>query len=233
MKKTLAAAALAVSLLLSGCSGVSQEDYNSLLEENTRLQEENSNLETHINELNSQNQALTSENDDISLRNESLLEEVDMLNSQIENLTALSSVETEEATNNTDELPLNEWLSYENTLNEMQDEYILGENPGDKWYYRGSGLFVTYIDDESYNNRADEDLITGAYAQMSLNVIAHPDNIVPLYIFEWVKKNGEIVANGFVTVDENENILHTLEWNGEYSYLNSHPKQLELFYTAP
>lgn len=145
--------------------------------------------------------------------------------------TFLPSIETDEATNNTNELPLNEWLSYENTLNEMQDEYILGENPGDKWYYRGSGLFVTYIDDESYNNRADEDLITGAYTQMSLNVIAHPDNIVPLYIFEWVKKNGEIVANGFVTVDENENILHTLEWNGEYSYLNSHPKQLELFYT--
>lgn len=44
MKKSIAAAALAVSLLLSGCSGVSQEDYNSLLEENTRLLEENSEL---------------------------------------------------------------------------------------------------------------------------------------------------------------------------------------------
>ncbi len=230
MKKSVLAMVLAASLFLTGCSGISQEEYNSLLEENVRLQEEKSNLETHIDELNSHNQSLNSENDDITAKNERLLEEISMLNSQIEDLTALPSAETME-TNGSEELPLNEWLSYENTLNEMQDEYVLGENPGDKWYYRGLGLFVTYIDDESYSNKTDEELITGAYTQMSLNVIAHPNNLVPLYVFEWVKKNGEIMANGFVTVDENEKVLHTLEWNGEYSHLNSHPKQLELFYT--
>lgn len=50
MKKSVLAAALAAVVMLSGCSGVSQENYNSLVEENSRLQSENSNLkETNNN----------------------------------------------------------------------------------------------------------------------------------------------------------------------------------------
>lgn len=52
MKKSLIAAALAASLLLSGCSGVSQEEYNSLVEENSRLQAENSSLQSQYDKLN-------------------------------------------------------------------------------------------------------------------------------------------------------------------------------------
>lgn len=44
MKKSVLAAALAGVMLFSGCSGVSQDEYNSLLEENSRLQAENSSI---------------------------------------------------------------------------------------------------------------------------------------------------------------------------------------------
>ncbi len=42
MRKSVLAAALAAVMLLSGCSGVSQEEYNSLLEENSILKESSS-----------------------------------------------------------------------------------------------------------------------------------------------------------------------------------------------
>lgn len=44
MKKTVMAAVIAVVMLLSGCSGVSQDEYNSLLEENSKLKESNSSI---------------------------------------------------------------------------------------------------------------------------------------------------------------------------------------------
>lgn len=44
MKKSIIVILLTACLFLSGCSGVSQEEYNSLLEENARLQEENGEL---------------------------------------------------------------------------------------------------------------------------------------------------------------------------------------------
>lgn len=46
MKKSVLAAALAGVMLLSGCSGVSQDEYNSLLEENSKLKESSSSEST-------------------------------------------------------------------------------------------------------------------------------------------------------------------------------------------
>lgn len=61
MKKSIIAAALAAVVLLSGCSGVSQESYNSLVEENERLKSENSSLQSENSSLQSENQKLTIE----------------------------------------------------------------------------------------------------------------------------------------------------------------------------
>lgn len=53
MKKSVIAAALAGVMFLSGCSGVSQNEYNSLLEENEALKSENSSLTAKNSELTS------------------------------------------------------------------------------------------------------------------------------------------------------------------------------------
>lgn len=50
MKKSVIAAVLAAVMLLSGCSGVSEESYNSVVAENSQLKEENSELKQINNE---------------------------------------------------------------------------------------------------------------------------------------------------------------------------------------
>lgn len=55
MKKQFIAAALAGTLLLSGCSGVSQESYNSVVAENEQLKSENSSLKSANTSLSEQN----------------------------------------------------------------------------------------------------------------------------------------------------------------------------------
>jgi len=64
MKKSVLAAALAGVMLLSGCSGVSQDEYNSLLEENSRLQSENTSLQNNSSEKTSNEENSTSIEDD-------------------------------------------------------------------------------------------------------------------------------------------------------------------------
>lgn len=64
MKKQFIAAALAGTLLLSGCSGISEESYNSVVAENEKLKSEN-------NSLTAKNSELTSE----SKTNEDLLKQ--------------------------------------------------------------------------------------------------------------------------------------------------------------
>lgn len=61
MKKSILAA-LAAVMLLSGCSGVSQDEYNSLLEEKARLETENSSLQSTNSKLESEKSKATSEN---------------------------------------------------------------------------------------------------------------------------------------------------------------------------
>lgn len=50
MKKSVIAAAFAGIMFLSGCSGVSQDEYNSLIEENSKLKESSSSLESTSSE---------------------------------------------------------------------------------------------------------------------------------------------------------------------------------------
>lgn len=62
MKKTIFALCVCTCVLLSGCSGVSQEEYNS-------LKEQNSDLNSHIIELELENRRLESDNADLQAEN--------------------------------------------------------------------------------------------------------------------------------------------------------------------
>lgn len=72
MKKAIFAAALAAIVLLSGCSGVSQENYNSLVTENESIKSENSKLESENSSLKSENASLQEENSSLKSDNDSL-----------------------------------------------------------------------------------------------------------------------------------------------------------------
>ncbi len=72
MKKMVLAAALAGAMLLSGCSGVSQDEYNSLSKENSRLVTVVSSLETENSNYKSANSSLIAEKSQISIEYEQL-----------------------------------------------------------------------------------------------------------------------------------------------------------------
>lgn len=66
MKKTISALCLCTCMLLSGCSGVSQEEYNSLKEQNSDLSNKAFELEIENNRLQSENADLQAENGELS-----------------------------------------------------------------------------------------------------------------------------------------------------------------------
>jgi len=72
MKKMVLAAALAGAMLLSGCSGVSQDEDNSLSKENSRLVTVVSSLETENSNYKSANSSLIAEKSQISIEYEQL-----------------------------------------------------------------------------------------------------------------------------------------------------------------
>lgn len=66
MKKTIFALCLCTCVLISGCSGVSQEEYNSLKEQNSDLSNKAFELEIENNRLQSENADLQAENGELS-----------------------------------------------------------------------------------------------------------------------------------------------------------------------
>ncbi len=77
MKKSVLAGMLAAVMLLSGCSGVSQEKYTSLSEENKKLQQQISSLQSDNSELEGNNTTLKSENEQLTDNYEKLKKEAE------------------------------------------------------------------------------------------------------------------------------------------------------------
>ena len=74
MKKIFSIILCAAVVLISGCSVVSQEEYNSVFEEKTSLISDNENLKDEISSLKSELDKLTSENEDLQHEIEDLKE---------------------------------------------------------------------------------------------------------------------------------------------------------------
>lgn len=87
MKKSVLAATLAGVMLLSGCSEVSQDEYNSLLEENSRLKTNITLLENDIHSLQLENATLSQEKESLRIDNIVLQ---DKLNSQSDSTSDMS-----------------------------------------------------------------------------------------------------------------------------------------------
>lgn len=93
MKKVVLAGTLASVMLLSGCSGVSQESYNSLSNKNGKLQNENASLKFDNSKLESANEALEAENERISDEYKQIKSEYDQLKKEAEPYLQLSEAE--------------------------------------------------------------------------------------------------------------------------------------------
>lgn len=93
MRKSVLAAALAAVVMLSGCSGVSQENYNLLVEENSRLQSENSALQGANSRLEQENKAAEDRNKNATDAYNTLKEEYDALKEETAPYMELSEAE--------------------------------------------------------------------------------------------------------------------------------------------
>lgn len=92
MKKSVLAA-LAAVMLLSGCSGVSQDEYNSLLEENSSLSSRNDELSSKLDRQLKNNTDKYSENKKLSEEYDKLKSEYSSLESQTKDWIEFSDAE--------------------------------------------------------------------------------------------------------------------------------------------
>jgi len=210
MKKSVLAAALAGVMLLSGCSGVSQDEYNSLLEEKTKLETENSSLKSDNSKLESESSTLKSENESLQAENSELQDKI--------NEKEPNSKPTE---NN------------EISDNLKKDTFIIGAtqfetSKSNKWYYVEGNTMgitaVTYVDD--YNDIDDDIFVRNAFMDIIDITVEKPRKGV--YSFNWAKENGEIVGHAF-SMNIMGNTSQNIEWNGDYSHLNDNSTFQTLF----
>ncbi len=178
MKKSVMAAALAGVMLLSGCSGVSQDEYNSLLEENSKLKESSS--------------------------SESTSSETSTSSSTKSSLNSNTSKESSSTDNSTSSEP----KSDTSTEKYNKDVFIVGAKQCDDWYYKetetGSIEAVLYVDDYAKLDDVDE-FVKNFYTGMYNVVIEAPHHGMYTY---WVfKENGSLVTTTFLSSYMNMPVL--------------------------
>lgn len=198
MKKGIAFL-LAAIMLLAGCSGMSEESYNSVVSENEKLKSRKSSLESEYNSLKSENERLKAEN-------ESLQAEIDELNKKLE------------------PQPNEAFKKERFTIGSVQIE----TSKSNKWYYvEGDTLgitAVTYVDD--YNDIDDDIFVQNAFLDIIDIIEKKPHK--GAYSFNWAKETGEVVGQAF-SMNIMGNTSQSIEWNGDYSHLNDNSTFQTLF----
>lgn len=207
MKKIIFAATLAAVALMSGC--VSQEKYNSVVAENVGISNARSALERENNSLKSENERLQEENS-------SLKSENDSLKSNLNNPTGNETTENQ-----------NDIFKYSEFMKNGADTYI-NPDTGNKWYHGESNIFVSYIEENDYSTKTDDEMVVYLYSDMLHCVVEYPSSLVPLYTFGISDKDGNYITMGFLTMRE-DGIVARTTWYGEYERLNRNPEQLEYF----
>lgn len=93
MKKTIFALCLCTCVLLSGCSGVSREDFDSLNSTNTELEQANESLNANYKSLSDKYDELTSKNEELKKQYEDLQLDYSLLQSRTEDWVTYSDAE--------------------------------------------------------------------------------------------------------------------------------------------
>ncbi len=217
MKKKILFGAIATTILLSGCAnGVSESEYNSLFEENSKLQSENSALQSNNEDLSIKykvaedlNKSYGDEIYDLKKQNSELQEKLDSLekdnSSSASDTTSISPEELKD-------------LYKKDNFTTKSTKTITCTN-GNVWYASDQNGYVTYVPD--YSSVADKDDFAYQANMDMVQIALTHDTRKNLYSFTWAKEDGTCVAVSFFTVDKDENISGMpIIWAEDYSPLN-------------
>lgn len=233
MRKMFFAAIMAACLVLTGCSGVSQEEYDSLraeydnyvLDSNAKikdLQESNDELGRLLTNANTRA--------DNQYRNYKSVEEkyLDIVNSEeYKWFSRLSDEEIQTLMEAKDE------QEYIEAMEEYSLDCINANNKGriysycgNLWYRSETGSYVTFVENNSALN--DDDMINHAYADAASMILDEAAYGKVIYSFTWNKQDGSMVGWLLVNVmsigGEYRLISDGILWMGdEYSHLNDNP----------
>lgn len=220
MKKAFLSAIMSAVLLVSGCSsGVSQESYNLVVEENSKLQSEKFSLESENSSLNSEESSLESEIKALKSENDELREENSKLQEKSKNNT--QTIITDKHNDN---------FKYDVFTTADDEKQFIVDKTGNKWHCR-MGAFVSYIEENNYSKLTDDEMVVYTYYDMVYGVSNYP-TVAPLYCFVIGNKNGDYIAYGFLTISNEGGegkVTTTMTWYGDYERLNSNYNHIKLF----
>lgn len=197
--------------LFSGCSfGISLESYDSVTEENSFLQSQNSSYSSEVSALNEKSAELKSENEKLKEENSKLQDKVSQ-SSGSENYQIDS-------------------LRYDVFTKRTGTEVFIEDSSRNKWYFDGTNVFVSYLEENNYSSLPDDDVVSNMFNDIAYCTKRYLSNI-PLYLFFIADKNGNYVARGFLSfilMGEDNNASVGLTWYDDYERLNSNSKQIEM-----
>lgn len=222
MKKTVFALCVCVCVLLSGCSGVSQEAYNSAISLYSELESKQEVLEESYNSVSKDYDELKNKYDELSSDNEKLKQDNEVLKKENESLNS-SIAELENAEQELD--------SENQGVSEFKKDYILSlgygtytTKDGSTWHIdtNDSNSYVAYLEDLSYNmdNKAALNIFSDM-ADIIVNGLQIKSQLIPSASFFICKPDGTLVASAMIIVAGEEKFGgFPLFFFGEYEYLN-------------
>lgn len=247
MKKRIFAIALCSCLLLSGCSGVSREEYNSMLSANSKLEADNSELQNECSDLESKYNSLLSERDSLKNENDDLNIQVQELESKCESLSSdIGKItdELDDANAKISELSSGLQESESNSESSISEEKnsILAQfsknsieslnfgtvftESGSKWYIKSKNdnQFITYPEYLGYEiNDSVALFIMNDIVDLTVKHLPNKDSAtITIYINE---PDGSLICSAYILVlpsasDEGKIYGIPLIFGGDYDYLN-------------
>lgn len=246
MKKSIFAVTICSCLLLSGCSGVSQEEYSSMLSANSKLEADNTDLQNEYSDLESKYNSLLSERDSLKKENDNLNSQVQELESKCESLSSDIGKLTDELDSTSAK---NSELSAEQQVESNSESSVLEEEnnivaqfsknsieslnfgtvfteSGSKWYIKSKSdnQFITYPESLGYEiNDSVALFIMNDIVDLTVKHLPNKDSAtITIYINE---PDGSLICSAYILVlpstsGEGEIYGIPLVFAGDYDYLN-------------
>lgn len=225
MKKTIFVVALSSCLLMSGCSGVSQEEYDSAVSENSQLESEKQALEEKYNtasanydDLKEKYDKLSADYEKLEQDNQTLKEENELLSNRVAEAESSSQETVSSSEENAGDYP------------EQKRDYVLSlkygsyktEN-GSIWYLDAGNTnsYITYPEDLGY--AIDDKVALNIFSDM-VDVMVNGLQVKSLYIpmasFFVCEPDGDLIATAMPMIVGESISGMPLTFYGNYEYLN-------------
>lgn len=196
MKKILSIILCSAVVLTTGCSSVSQEEYNSVFEEKTSLKYENENLQNEIDSLQQELDTLKSENSELT-------QEIDVLNRRLDDTSYCFDICTWVLGRPQTALQSSDVSYHDDAFDIETTYYIEGSEATAKTVNTinsklSAASVASYIESsmEFANNDIENFFLSGFTEYMM--IYRYDDGNVIASQF-WYKENGEIQSKAFLT----------------------------------